>query len=418
MYRYLKPRNYYLRVAHEFRRCYKVLAIESSCDDSCVALLDKYLPLEPPKIIEQLKKTLNSSAKGGVVPTDAHEFHQYTVADLVFKLSKKYDLNDSPPDLICCTRGPGMVGSLSSSLQLAKGLALAWDRPLIGVHHMLGHILVSNLPKAQQPDIPPPKFPYLSLLCSGGHTMLVFLKSLTEHEILINTCDIAAGDSLDKCARELGLTGNMLGRELEKLVDNIPQSTLEDFELVNTNNRNNRFKIQLALPFKGPKHPRVPERLEFSFASFLSTIQQHKKQFGEFDNLTKQFIAYKVQNVLFKHMIDRINVCIQKHGLLGDGKLIGVNDIICSGGVASNKRLREMLSTELKYKDLNAESGSNSMVKFHFPDLELCTDNAVMIGVAGIEIYERIKKKSSLNILPIRKWPMDKLLDVDGWIDI
>ena len=82
---------------------------------------------------------------------------------------------------------------------------------------MLGHLLTANLSNLEQPKLPPPNYPFLSLLCSGGHTMLVLLKSLTEHEIIVNVGDIAVGDSLDKCARELGMYGNMLGKELEKI---------------------------------------------------------------------------------------------------------------------------------------------------------------------------------------------------------
>ena len=93
-----------------------------------------------------------------------------------------------------------------------------------------------------------PKYPFLSLLCSGGHTMLVLLKSLTEHEIMIDTVDIAAGDSIDKCARELGLVGNMLGKELESYVKAIPEDLKKKFENTDTKSRDNEFKFQLSLP--------------------------------------------------------------------------------------------------------------------------------------------------------------------------
>ena len=124
-----------------------------------------------------------------------------------------------------------MAGSLSSSTEFAKGLSVAWGVPLIGVHHMLGHLLTSFLPQLQtSPQEQPPQFPFLSLLCSGGHTLLVLLKSVSEHEIIINVSDIAVGDSLDKCARELGMYGNMLGRELEMFINNIPQVEKDEFE--------------------------------------------------------------------------------------------------------------------------------------------------------------------------------------------
>ncbi|CUM54558.1 uncharacterized protein AC631_05348 [Debaryomyces fabryi] len=407
-------------------RPYMVLALESSCDDACVALLDKYSKDQPPKVIDQFKETLNSSGTGGIIPTDAHEFHQFTVANLVSRFCKKHNLNSSsPPDLICCTRGPGMVGSLSASLQFAKGLAMSWNKPLIGVHHMLGHILIANLPKNQQPEMGAPKYPFLSLLCSGGHTMLVFLKSLTEHEIIINTVDIAAGDSIDKCARELGLVGNMLGKELEKYVNSIPEALKERFENINTNSRDNEFSFQLSLPLRSPKHLKIPENLEFSFASFLSTIQGYRTKYfksKDFDEVTNMFIAFKLQELVFDHIINRINIAFIKHGIdkesyaKADGKFKGVEDFICSGGVAANEKLRNKLYNNLNYSNLT--NTSDHVLNFHFPDLALCTDNAIMIGVAGIEIFEKLKVKSDLSILPIRKWPMNELLKVDGWVEL
>lgn len=408
-------------------RCYMVLALESSCDDTCVALLDKYSKDQPPRVIDQFKETLNSSRAGGIIPTDAHEFHQFTMANLVAAFCKKHNLNSaSPPDLICCTRGPGMVGSLSASLQFAKGLSVSWNKPLIGVHHMLGHILIANLPKSQQPGMKAPKYPFLSLLCSGGHTMLVLLKSLTEHEIIIDTVDIAAGDSIDKCARELGLVGNMLGKELESYVEAIPEDLKKKFENTDTNSRDNEFKFQLSLPLRSPKHLKIPEKLEFSFASYLSTIHGYRAKYfkdKDFDEVTKMFIAFKLQELVLDHMINRINISLIKHGIdtkkypKADGKFKGVQDFICSGGVASNQRLRNKLHKNLNYRSLTKESESHTL-NFHFPNMALCTDNAIMIGVAGIEIFENLKVKSDLNILPIRKWPMDELLKVDGWVQL
>lgn len=402
-------------------RRYRVLSLESSCDDSCVALLDKHLPGKPPRIIDQFKVTLDSAKDGGIIPTSAHEFHQQEFANLVHKFCQKHNLTpESAPDLICCTRGPGMIGSLSAGLQLAKGLSIGWNKPLIGVHHMLGHLLTATLPKSKQPDLLPPKYPFLSLLCSGGHTMLVLLKSLTDHEIIIDTNDLAAGDSLDKCARELGLKGNMLGKELERFVNEIPEDLKSKFSKINTTTRDNEFQFQLKLPLRTPKIGKFPDNVEFSFTPFLSSIKQLRERNHEFSKTTKQFIAYKIQEVMFGHMIDRINIAFKKHGLdtgkyeFADGKFNGVKDFVCSGGVAANSRLREKLFTDLSF-ETNLLIEKQDMT-FHFPDLQLCTDNAIMIGVAGIEILESLKIKSSYKVLPIRKWPINELLEVDGWL--
>lgn len=399
-------------------RNYRVLALESSCDDSCVALLEKDTPGGQVVAIDEAKMTLSSANAGGIIPTAAHEFHQIRIAELVRNFCLKHGISAvNPPDLLCVTRGPGMVGSLSASLQFAKGLAVAWERPIIGVHHMLGHLLTANLPTMENSTQPRPEYPFLSLLCSGGHTMLVLLKSLTHHEIVINTSDIAAGDSLDKCARELGLKGNMLGPELEKYVASIDPVTRERFAKINTNTEDNEFGFRLRMPMRAAKHKKVPDVIEFGFASFLSSVEafKEKKLLGKpLDEETRQFMAFKLQEVLFGHMINRINIAYIKHAPVGtnefaDGKFDGVRDFVCSGGVAANKVLREKLFNEVRLSE---------ELKFHFPDLRLCTDNATMIGNAGMDIFEQLRVKSRLDVLPIRKWPLDGLLKVDGWENV
>lgn len=393
------------RLAIITRRLYQVLAIESSCDDSCLALLEK-VPNKPPIVIDHLKRTLNSTVTGGIVPPVAVHFHQQNLASMVSEFTNKHNFNTKPPDLICCTRGPGMIGSLSSGLQLAKGLCIGWNRPLIGVHHMLGHILVSKLASR-------PVYPFLSLLCSGGHTMLVLSKSLIHHEIIVDTMDIAVGDSLDKCARELGIQGNVLGKELEAFVDAIPQPLKRKFDDIRTQTRDNEFKFKLTRPLRNAS---IPQVIEFTFASFLSSIQHHKSSYG-LDEETQQFLAFKIQKFIFQHIIDRVNIAFCKHGIDGNGdrKFENVKHLIVSGGVASNQTFRKLLNQELKLASISQDPAN---VEFIFPDISLCTDNAIMIGVAGIEIFETLQKETDLTVLPIRKWPMNEILEVDSWKDI
>jgi N6-L-threonylcarbamoyladenine synthase len=372
-------------------------------------------------VINQRKITLNSKQVGGIIPTAAHDFHNASIGGVVSQFCRENGVDSTnPPDLICCTRGPGMVGSLSSSLQMAKGLSVAWDVPLVGVHHMLGHIMVAKLPnRERQNEHNAPAYPFLSLLCSGGHTLLVLLKSLTDHTVVIDVGDIAVGDSIDKCARELGLTGNQLGKELEKFVNDIPQDLQNRFSKITTSSKNNEFEFLLNLPLRGPHNKPIPDKIQFDFASFLSRIQDYLKVHPQIDETARQFLAYKIQHTIFSHIIDRINIALKKHGINkslyehADGQFDGVTDFICSGGVASNVLLRQMLQDKL----LN-EKALNTQFKFHFPDIELCTDNAVMIGVAGIEIFETLRLKSDLSILPIRKWPLDELLTAEGWCKV
>lgn len=402
-----------------WRRSYYVLAIESSCDDACVAVLEQQGTNEVPHVVDESKETLKSASRGGIVPTDAHEFHQEVLGKLVKKVCERTGISaSSPPELVCCTRGPGLVGSLSAGLQLSKGLSIAWNVPLIGVHHMLGHILAATMSQAEMP-----RYPYLSFLCSGGHTMLVKLSSIADHEVVANTQDIAVGDCIDKCAREIGIKGDMIGKELESYVNTIPLSLKKEFYSIDTRTPKNKFNFALKLPLKRPKHDRIPSQVEFAFSSFLSSIRGYKDKYYKnsfFEEYTKQFMACKLQETVFDHLIDRLNILFLKHGsnskLYGDcdSDFEGIQDFILSGGVASNKRLREKLSNELKTEALYLD-GQEKVLRFHFPDISACTDNAVMIGLAGIRIFEDLKRVSDLGILPIRKWPMNELLTVTGW---
>lgn len=381
-----------------------MLALESSCDDSCVALLEKHTSDSQPVVVEEMKRTLRSVEAGGVIPTAAFEFHLRNMPTLVRDFCSKHGLEGQKrPDLLCVTRGPGMVGSLNLTLQYAKGLALAWDIPMVGTHHMLGHILALYLPTAEGPK-QPPEYPFLSLLCSGGHTMLVFLKSLTQHEILIDTMDIACGDAIDKAARELGMRGNMLGPELEKYVNLIPDSERAHFEAIKTHNRNNEFSFKLSQPLRKPKHKKVPEKLSFSFAYLLSSIQEHKKR-HELDERTRQFLAYKAQDAVFEHIIDRVNLAFAKY----PREFADVKHFVCSGGVAANQTLRQKLLHKIK---------SQHPLEFHYPDLSVCTDNASMIGVAGMELFEKLRVKSNMDVLPIRKWPLSELVSLGEWQNV
>lgn len=405
-----------LRVPQRWsRRSYRALAIESSCDDSCVALLetsdDSLIT-----VLDHCKSTLSSSDVGGIIPTEAHAFHQFRLANLVQEFLAKNEIDSTnPPDVIFCTRGPGLVGSLAAGLQLAKGLSIAWGKPLLGVHHMLGHIMMAVH------DSNSLEFPFLSLLASGGHTMLVLLRSAIDHEIIIDTMDVAVGVSLDKCGRELGIKGNMIAKELDLFVQNLSPEEKSSFDKWDiSKRRNNPFGFQLQLPLKRPDLPLVPDNIQFAFAGFQSSLQHIRKVKGETleddNNPDKRFIAYRLQELVLDHIIDRINVSFKKHGTnteayaTCDSKFSEIKDLVVSGGVAANSRLREKLNSELK-----SEKFIGHELNIHLPDIALCTDNAVMIGIAGIEFLNASKLVNNLSILPIPKWPLNDILNVDGY---
>ncbi|SCV04278.1 LANO_0G09230g1_1 [Lachancea nothofagi CBS 11611] len=373
------------RYVNTLVRSYKVLAIETSCDDSCVAILEHNKEGNKTKVLAQLKETLDSQKEGGIIPTRAHLHHQQKIAPLVQRALRETS-SQGEIDLVCVTRGPGMPGSLSGGLDVAKGLAVAWNKPLVGVHHMLGHLLVPRM----QSNGRAPQFPFVSLLVSGGHTLVVLSRSLNEHEILCDTIDIAIGDSLDKCARELGIRGNMIAKSMEAFInENLDDARSKEIFMIlpkPLRNQNGRMNVQ-----------------KFSFSPFLTAVKQSlAKDIALYTDREKRSMAFQVQESLFDHLITKLKLVIAMRPDI----FSQVKHMVCSGGVGANKRLQQMLQTEFR----------NSFDEIYFPELSLCTDNAVMIGWAGIELYETLGLTTNLDVSPIKKWPLTEMLEVPGWI--
>ena len=384
------------------QRLYHVLAIESSCDDATVALIErKTEPGTPPLLIEHVKKSLDNTSAGGIIPLDARNHHQKHLAPMVRDLMKKHGI--TKPDIICATRGPGMIGSLSAGYNLSKGLAVAWDVPLVGVHHMLGHLLTPRF--FQEPGQGVPQYPFISLLVSGGHTMLVLSRSTLDHEVLANTVDIAIGDMLDKCARELGVTGSMLGKEMEQFINEPPATN--DLEA----------NVPDSLVFPNPlqnKGGRV-NLAAYSFAAFITALRIAQESYfpnvtslKELPTPTRREIARRIQYAIFNHLSTKTALAINQ--AIFSGKLQQPTpdhplDFVCAGGVASNLTLRQMLQTSLKSHTLN----------HYYPAPKWCTDNALMIGWAGIELWEQ-GLSTDISALPTAKWPITELMDMPGWL--
>ncbi|KAH3901204.1 related to Probable tRNA threonylcarbamoyladenosine biosynthesis protein QRI7, mitochondrial [Saccharomycodes ludwigii] len=367
-----------------FQKSIKTLAVETSCDDTCVAIL------EDNRILCNLKKTLSTVVQdGGIIPTKAHVHHQQSLAPLVREALTKANINNVSQDidLICVTRGPGMPGSLSVGLDFCKGLSIGANNnnksapKLIGVHHMLGHLLI---PLMFDPHI---KFPLCSLLCSGGHTVFVYSHNYYTHEIICDTVDIAIGDSLDKCGRELGIRGNMIAKEMEKYITS-------NRNIINTNAQN---IYQLPKPLSNKAGRK--NVLAFSFAGYISAV---RKMLSNVPVVKYPEFAYHIQETAFQHLIDKIKLSIE----LGKIKTNNTKNLqfVCSGGVGSNMRLRKKLEDQLPFKS------------FHYPPLDMCTDNAVMIGWAGMKLYESLNGVTTdLGATPLKKWSLPDLLKVDGW---
>ncbi|KAH3686471.1 hypothetical protein WICPIJ_002558 [Wickerhamomyces pijperi] len=375
-------------------RHYKVLSIETSCDDTCVALLDRDPISDKVEVLSHVKRTLNSYGDGGIIPTKAFDNHQRQIASVTKEVLQQNGITSlNPPDLICVTRGPGMKGSLTIGLDFAKGLSVAFDKPLVGVHHMLGHLLIPRLDR--NIDV---QYPFLSLLISGGHTMLVLSESIFKHEILCDTIDVACGDALDKVAREVGMEGETnLGREMDLF--------LKDIDSFKGNQDLPQYSFDMPLPLMN-KRGRV-NQLNFAFGAFQGRVQEIKKANPELINdlnFRKQ-LAYQAQCAIFNHITNKLKLTLE----LNKDKLSQVTHFVASGGVASNLTLRQTLTDTLLE--------NSNITKTHYPPVELCTDNAVMIGWAGIEMYESGEHLTTeLGVCPIGKWPISEILDVDGWI--
>ncbi|KAF0278694.1 hypothetical protein FOG50_00502 [Hanseniaspora uvarum] len=380
-----KFRNYFCALS---KRQYKVLAMESSCDDSCVSIIS-----DKGEVLYNKKETLADVIKsGGVQPNLATVHHLATipilVQDALSKTNSKLDGEDIK--MICVTRGPGMPTCLTASYQFAKGLAVANPKlKFVGVHHMLGHLLTSSM---EFPELL--EKPFLSLLVSGGHTQLVLTENITKHTILIDMeGQKAVGDSLDKCARLLKFKGDMIAKEMELFIQsqNLPLDDPKYFkELARASN-----------PFTKPlaKGENVYAK-KFCFSGLDSQLRSHiNKKVIKVDELTdfeKAEWAYRIQHVHFQHIMDKIKLQFAETPELE--KL----PLVISGGVSANMYLRGYCQRQLNNK-------------MYYPkQLHLCTDNSVMIGWAGLKMYEKTKLVNTMNSTVISKWPLSDLMTVDG----
>ncbi|EXJ87034.1 hypothetical protein A1O3_03991 [Capronia epimyces CBS 606.96] len=432
------------------RRSLLTLAIESSCDDTCVSLLSKHTALSGSystraSLHFNEKVTAENTGKGGIVPVEALKSHDTHLAKLVEKSLaslpeapdaspgfKKLWLRDGSlkekPDFISVTRGPGMPVNLAVGLNAAKGLAAAWQIPMVGVHHMQAHALtprlVNAMVKSEQRDTDTlrPEFPFLTLLVSGGHTMLLYSKGLVEHEILATTSDIAIGDELDKCGRLI------LPKELQedtpdtsygKYLSAYAFRSEDDYaawEIPRTRREEvdrplNKYGWNLVTPMSKNR------RLEFSFAAIASQIkslvldrQNGITSMGMMDDEERVLLAQAALGTAFEHLGSRTIMALEKLQEQG----VQIPTLVVSGGVAANNFLRHYLRRLL---DLRSFEDVNLV----FPPVELCTDNAAMIAWAGMEMFEA-GYRTDLGCTPVRKWSMDSeceeggILGIGGWI--
>lgn len=327
-----------------------ILAIESSCDDTSVAVLKNN------EVLSNIVSNQDVHAfYGGVVPELASREHQKNIVPTVDMAIKKANICKKDINAIAFTKGPGLLGSLIVGSSFAKSLALALNIPIISVDHMRGHILAHFIKNNEYTS---PNFPFICLTVSGGHTQIVKVSSPYDMEIIGQTLDDAAGEAFDKSAKILGLE--------------YPGGPLIDKYAKNGNNSAYKFG-----------KPKVKE-LDFSFSGLKTSIlYKIKKELEKEETFIKNNlndICASIQHSIVSILIDKVEKAIIQ---------TGINEIAIAGGVSANSYLRS------RFKILANEK----KLKLHIPKFEYCTDNAAMIGIAGYFKYLK-KDFSSQNVTP------------------
>jgi N6-L-threonylcarbamoyladenine synthase len=327
-----------------------ILSIESSCDETAAAVVENGRNVLSNVISTQIEI---HKEFGGVVPEVASRKHIENISDVVYEALKNANVTSEQIDAVAVTYGPGLVGALLVGVNFAKGLAFAWQKPLIGVNHIEGHISANYI---EDKNLEPP---FICMVASGGHSHLVYVKGYGKYEILGVTRDDAAGEAFDKIARAIGL-----GYPGGPLVDKAAKSGNKD-----------------AIKF-----PRViidEETLDFSFSGLKSAVLNY---IHNTEQKKEKVVIEDVAASFQEAVVDVLAMKTMKAAKKKDCKTVAL-----AGGVASNSRLREII--ELQCHDAG--------YKFTKPSPILCTDNAAMIGAAAY--YKYLNKQfadSSLNALP------------------
>ena len=307
-----------------------VLGIESSCDETGVALFDTEKGLRGHALHSQIRL---HAEYGGVVPELASRDHVRKALPLLSRLFEQAGLERGAIDAVAYTAGPGLIGALMVGASIGRSLAWSLGVPALGVHHMEGHLLAPML------ESPAPEFPFVALLVSGGHTMLVQVDGVGRYRILGDTLDDAVGEAFDKTAKLLGLEypgGPLLAKLAER-------------------GRPERFRF--------PRPMTDRPGLDFSFSGLKTFALTTSRDAGD-DDQTCADIARAFQDAVVDTMIIKCRRALQQ---------TGINRLVIAGGVGANQALREGL--QAMADELSAE--------LFYPRLEFCTDNGAMIAYAG-----------------------------------
>ena len=338
----------------------RVLGIETSCDETGVAIYDSEQGLLGDVLYSQVKM---HAEYGGVVPELASRDHVRKLLPLLDEVFQNAGLEKGDVDALAYTSGPGLIGALMVGASTGRALALAWGKPAMGVHHMEGHLFAPMLEEH------PPSFPFVALLVSGGHTQLVQVDGIGQYALLGESLDDAAGEAFDKAAKMLGL--DYPGGPL------VAQHALQGDRT--------RFR------FPRPMVDRPGMDMSFSGLKTytLNTANDHRDNEGRLDDQTICDIAAAFEEAVVDTLAIKCKRALQHTGF---------KQLIIAGGVSANQRLRERLE-EMVVKE---------RAELFYARPEFCTDNGAMIAYAGCQRL-MAGQHSGLEIVTKPRWPLDTL---------
>ncbi|HEY9528572.1 MAG TPA: tRNA (adenosine(37)-N6)-threonylcarbamoyltransferase complex transferase subunit TsaD [Anaerolineales bacterium] len=316
----------------------RILAIETSCDETACAILENGRALLSSTVASQMDI---HARYGGVFPEVASRQHVLSIIPVVEQTLSRSNLTLQDIDAVAVTRGPGLAGSLVVGMNMAKGIALGMNLPIIGVNHLEGHIYSSWVYNAGETAPAEPEFPLMALLVSGGHTELNLMTDHLTYRRLGATLDDAAGEAFDKVARLLGL----------------PYPGGPSVQRAAENGDPTRFKFPRA---------RLNTPYDFSFSGLKTSVLY------EVNDLKKKQVALPVEDLAASFQAAVVDVLLNK--TLQAARDHNAREILVAGGVSANRALREAFRAQNEFK-------------VHIPEFSLCTDNAAMIAAAGYFRY-------------------------------
>ncbi|MFZ9334585.1 MAG: tRNA (adenosine(37)-N6)-threonylcarbamoyltransferase complex transferase subunit TsaD [Burkholderiaceae bacterium] len=346
----------------------KVLGIESSCDETGVALVDATGAATPRLLAHALhSQVAMHQAYGGVVPELASRDHIRRVLPLAQQVLAEAGCELSHVDVVAYTRGPGLAGALLVGAGVACALGAALQRPVLGVHHLEGHLLSPFL------SADAPQFPFVALLVSGGHTQLMRVEGVGRYELLGETIDDAAGEAFDKSAKLLGL-GYPGGPALSRLAQQGDDAA---------------FKLPRPLLHSG--------NLDFSFAGLKTAVLTQVNKLGDALPARRADLAASTEAAIVEVLVKKSLAALQASGL---------KRLVVAGGVGANRRLRAELDAACERRG----------VRVHYPELSLCTDNGAMIALAAAMRLaaglEQPRRDYAFDVKP--RWPLDEISSAES----